>query len=85
MRCVWSLATRRQMDVPRLREKAKLLRTHIKSLVLTLNRKQHKLIQTPIKCRKLLILFFMFLYPPDFGKELFFQLIAVPLETCLTV
>lgn len=31
LRCIWSPAMRQQMDVPRFREKANLLRAHIKS------------------------------------------------------
>lgn len=48
-RCVWSLATRWHMDVPRFREKVKLLGAHIKFLVLIFNKKQHKLTLKSLK------------------------------------
>ena len=84
LRCIWSPATRQQMDVPRFRKKANLLRAHIKSS--HLQDSAHLEADTPKNISKRLFSdCFYFLVFSRVWKGCVLTTHHMPLETCLTV
>lgn len=75
LHCIWSPAMRQQMDVPRFREKANLLRAHIKSS--HLQDSTHLEADAPKNiCKRLFSdLFLFFCFSPELGEDVCSQLV----------